>query len=105
MKNVILFVAILGILTGGIVFYAQKTQENVVPLAKVYQLKEEIKVVHSKWEDTFVNDDEPGRIYRKENKDYATILDMTDDSVTIEWDRWGVEKFVKDTDGSYKLSN
>ena len=106
MKKVVLFAVILGILTGGIIFYAQKMQEETAPQVVVHKLKEEIKIVHPRWKDVFVNDEEEaGRIYRKANKDYATILDMTDDSITIEWDRWGVEKFVKDKDGSYKLSN
>lgn len=105
MKKVVLFAVILGILTGGIIFYAQKMQEEVVSQKAAYQLKTEIQIAHPSWSDVLVNDTEPGRVYRKTNVDYATIIDMTDDSITIEWDRWGVEKFVKDKDGSYRLSN
>lgn len=105
MKKIILFAVVLGVLTGGIIFYAQKMQEETVPQVVVQQLKQEIQIVHPKWKDVFVNDVEPGRIYRKKTKEYATILELTDNSITIEWDRWGVEKFVKDKDGSYRLSN
>lgn len=105
MKKIILFAVVLGVLTGGIIFYAQRMQEETAPQVVIHQLKQEIQIAHPKWNDVFVNDAEPGRIYRKKTKEYATILELTDNSITIEWDRWGVEKFVKDKDGTYKLSN
>ena len=45
MRKVILFAVILGILTGGILFYAQKMQEETAPKVVVHKLKEEIKII------------------------------------------------------------
>lgn len=106
MKTFITFAVVLGILTGGIYYYIQqKTIENQeVEQQKNLVLTNEIPVQHPSWKDKFVAiPNEPGRMKRESGEDYATILELTPDSITVSWDRWGIETFKKDSDGIYKL--
>lgn len=99
MKKIITFAAILGILTGGIIFYSMRVQEETVATKAVKSLSEEILVKAPKWTDYLVPDKEPGRVYRKSNQDPATIVDLTEDSITVDWDNWDGETFKKGPDG------
>lgn len=103
MKKIITFAVVLGILTGGIVFYTMRMQERAVQENVVKSLSKEIQLVHSAWKDSLVPDAEEGRVYRKANKDMATIVELTDSIITIDWDGWGVETFEKDAEGNWKL--
>ncbi len=51
------------------------------------------KVIHPRWTDVFVFEEK--RVYRHQNKDYATIMKKTDNVLTIKWDKWGTETFEK----------
>ena len=109
MKTVILSAAILGILTGGILYYAQHKQTNrtiTIENSKknAPALTYDIPVKHPSWKDVLVPvKNETGRVQRKGVNDYATILELKPDSITIAWDNWGTETFVKQQDGTYTL--
>lgn len=36
--------------------------------------------------------------------DWGNVIEKTNDFIKVQWDNWGTEKFVKQKDGSYKLS-
>ncbi len=102
MKKIITFAVILGVLTGGIIFYATRKIEENSTITAPKVLPAEIVVSQGQWKDTLVPDREPGRVYRKGNKDAATIVDLTDDTIVVDWDNWGVETFKKDQDNIWK---
>ncbi len=108
MKTIITFAVILGILSGGIYYYVQQKHDvnAVIQQQETPVLTYNIPVNHPSWKDTLVPvQNEPGRVKRKSGNDYATILELTPDLITISWDRWGIETFKKNSDGTYKLSN
>lgn len=104
MKTVILFAVILGVLSGGVYYYVQqKTPTNVIEEQQnIPSLSEPITVKHPQWKDQLLPvQGEPGRVKREANSDYATILELTPDSITISWDRWGIETFKKNKEGIF----
>lgn len=108
MKTIITFAVILGILSGGIYYYVQQKNDvnNAVEQQDVHVLTYNIPVKHPSWSDKLVPiSSEPGRVKREAGNDYATILELTPDLITVSWDRWGIETFKKGADGTYTLSN
>lgn len=97
MKKIITFAVILGVLTGGILYYAMRKMEDQSKARDLKSLPTEISVNQGQWKDILVPDkEEIGRVYRKANTDYATIVSLTDDTLVLDWDNWGTETFKKD---------
>ena len=109
MKTVILSAAILGVLTGGILYYAQYKQESQSiniekSLKNAPTLTYDIPVKHPAWQDVLIPvENEAGRVQRKNMVDYATILELKPNFITVTWDNWGTETFEKQKDGIYTL--
>ena len=102
MKKIIIFAVILGVLTGGIIFYTMRKAEEESAMIAPKVLPASISVEQGSWSDMLVPDKEPGRVYRKGNSDMATIMDLTDDTIVIDWDNWGIETFKKDQNNIWK---
>lgn len=102
MKKIIVFAIVLGVLTGGIIFYTMRKAEEEVDVIAPKSLPTEISVEQGRWSDILVPDKEPGRVYRKSNKDAATIVELTNDTIVIDWDNWGVEAFHKEGNNIWK---
>ncbi len=102
MKKIIIFAVVLGVLTGGIIFYTMNKAEEESNIIAPKILPAEISVEQGLWKDTLVPDKEPGRVYRKANKDAATIVELTNDTIVVDWDNWGVETFKKDQNNIWK---
>ena len=62
-----------------------------------------LHVIHTSWNDYLVFDEEK-RIHRFQTNDEATILEKTTNHITIKWDNWGIETFVKDKNDTYHLN-
>ncbi len=114
MKTIIFYVAIIGILSGGIYYYVQTNNEASLGRSaltatlnekkEIQSLTQPITIVHPEWSDNLVPvPNEPGRVKRETRDDAASIVDLTDSSITIIWDAWGVEQFNKGADGKYTL--
>ena len=102
MKKIIVFAVILGVLTGGIIFYTMRKAEEESAIIAPKVLPAAISVEQGHWKDMLVPDKEPGRIHRQANNDAASILDLTDDTIVIDWDNWGIETFKKDQNNIWK---
>lgn len=63
-------------------------------------LESSILVKHKFWDDFFVFDG-PNRVYRYTNKDAATIIKNTPDTLVVKWDKYGTEIFKKENDHLY----
>ena len=61
-----------------------------------------LHIVHPFWNDYLVFDDE-ARIHRFQTNHKATSLEKNTNYITIKWDDWGVETFVKNKDNIYYL--
>ncbi len=96
MKKIITFAIVLGVLTGGIIFYSMRKLEDESLAVSPKSLPAEISVHHGSWDDILVPDKEPSRVYRKSNQDMATVIDLSDDTIVVDWDNWGIETFKKD---------
>lgn len=70
---------------------AQMCPENV---------EKAIWVKHEYWSDFFVFENK-NRIYRHSNKDRATVVKNTPQSITIKWDNYGIEEFEKKSPTTY----
>ena len=57
--------------------------------------------IHPAWIDTVRVYGQSG--YRVSNGDRARIVKQTDSSITLSWEKWGEEAFVRNSDGSYHL--
>ncbi len=112
MKTIIFYTALVAILSGGIYYYVQSsgnmdstvTSSISAPVdsKNIKSLTETISITHPKWTDNLVGiKDEPGRVKRERQGDEATIVELTDNSITISWDNWGVEQFDKGANGKY----
>lgn len=76
----------------------QRKIQEVCPPANALQIN------HPSWQDYFVFDSET-RLHRHYGKDEATILEKTADTIKIQWDKWGIETFIQQPDGTYILQN
>ena len=104
MKTVITVAVILGVLSGGIYYYVQQKSVDSVFMEQqsIPSLSEPVAAEHTMWKDRFVPiQGEPGRVKRESNDDYATILELTPDSITVSWDKWGIEIFKKNEKGVF----
>ncbi len=105
MKTIITFAVILGILCGGIYYYEQIKKSDItnpVSLQNIASLQNEITINHPSWSDTLVPvQNEPGRVKRKDGGDFATIVELKPNSITISWDNWGIETFEKNENNIY----
>ena len=55
------------------------------------------------WQDQMISEGE-NRLYRLSiPTEKATITERTENSITVKWDRWGTELFVKQDDGTYLI--
>ncbi len=118
MKTIIFYTALIGILSGGIYYYVQsnggmdmttttisETPIETTATKDVVSLTKTIAVVHPKWSGNLVAvENEPGRVKREKQGDTATIVELTDNSITVSWDKWGVEEFVQGENGKYTLN-
>lgn len=57
--------------------------------------------IHPAWMDTVRVYGQSG--YRVSNGDRARIVKQTDSCITLRWEKWGEEAFVRNPDGSYHL--
>lgn len=60
-----------------------------------------LTLIHPEWMDTVRIYGRSG--YRVSNGDRARVVRQTDSSITLGWEKWGEEVFVRNTDGSYHL--
>lgn len=68
-------------------------------------MSEIIPVAHQYWSENLIQVS-PYRIYRPMpdgGKDYATILELNDENLHLQWDEWGREFFKRQDDGRYHL--
>ncbi len=76
--------------------------EDFVKARKEFK-KKTVSVKHKYWEDKLYQIS-PYRIYRDVDGkflDYATIVRFDDKALSIRWDKYGIERFVKKSDGKY----
>ncbi|MBR4926846.1 MAG: glycosyltransferase family 2 protein, partial [Alphaproteobacteria bacterium] len=87
---------------------ANKTK-NIVNQQELEKLKEQrcpqnfeqaIWVKHKYWDDFFIFEG-TNRLYRHANKDSATVVKNTPQSITIKWDNYGIEEFEKKSPNTY----
>lgn len=60
-----------------------------------------LTLIHPEWMDTVRIYGQS--VYRVSNGDRARMVKQTDSSLTLRWEKWGEEVFVRYTDGSYHL--
>lgn len=64
--------------------------------------KKEIQIEHPNWKDFFIYET-PTRLCRMRiSSECAKITQQTPASITIKWDNWGSETFIKQNNGVYK---
>lgn len=78
----------------------QKTLEDIHTKHCPTDVDNAIWVKHKFWDDFFIFDDK-NRVYRYSNKDAATIVKNTSDTLIIDWDKYGTEEFKKDSPNKY----
>ena len=80
----------------------QKTLEDIHTKHCPTDVDNAIWVKHKFWDDFFIFDDK-NRVYRYSNKDAATIVKNTSDTLIIDWDKYGTEEFKKDNPTKYSF--
>lgn len=62
------------------------------------------EVIHPSWNDAFIIKD--GRVCRElVSKECGVLVSRTDSEVTVKWDRWATETFVKNKEGIWVLKS
>ncbi len=79
------------------------TNQKTIALGSIQPKIEadEVFMHHPEWDDTVIISD--NRLIRS-NKDSATVLHYDDKKLTVQWDNWGKETFIRDRKGVYKFS-
>ena len=80
----------------------QKTLESIHTKHCPTDFKNAIWVKHKFWDDFFIFEGNK-RIHRYSNKDAATIIKNTSDTLVIDWDKYGTEEFKKDNPTKYSF--
>ncbi|MBR3913636.1 MAG: glycosyltransferase family 2 protein [Alphaproteobacteria bacterium] len=80
----------------------QKTLEDIHTKHCPTDVDNAIWVKHKFWDDFFIFDGK-NRVYRHSNKDAATIVKNTSDTLIIDWDKYGTEEFKKDNPTKYSF--
>ena len=80
----------------------QKTLENIHTKHCPTDINASIWVKHKFWDDFFIFEGEK-RVHRYSNKDAATVIKNTADTLIVDWDKYGTEEFKKQRNNKYIL--
>ena len=80
----------------------QKTLEDIHSKHCPVNIDNAIWVKHKFWDDFFIFEGN-NRVHRYSNKDAATIVKNTSDTLIIDWDKYGTEEFKKDNPTKYSF--
>lgn len=101
MNKIISFLTVLFVLNSGILYYTHQldmlNKDALIPIV----LSQPIRAKHTVWEDTILPDAEKGRVYRKKNNTKGTLIELNNNQIVIDWDKWGIEIFEKSSDDVY----
>ena len=85
--------------------YIYFNYDNILDLYIIIEKYSEIYIIHNSWNDTLILNNYNNTLKRKSVESETGKFEYNNNKITIYWDKWDKEVFIKNKDNNYNLCN